>query len=201
MKKLSLFILVLVFSALSLFASFNVGLDLGWGFQRINKTYNADTIKYRNNGFSGSLYLGYDFNEDWGIRGKAGLSYYGKTTINGISHDDFKDSGLTFDLALDAVNTISINSSVDFVTFFGLKMVKGNVYKKVDDNTNRSHFALGVNVGCEVAYEIVNNLSLHLGADCAWLFFAKSPYLKGEGSSARVNTFILKPYFGAGYSF
>ncbi len=201
MKKLSLFILVLVFSALSLFASFNVGLDLGWGFQGINKTYNADTIKYRNNGFSGALYVGYDFNEDWGLRGKAGLSYYGKTTINGTSYNDFKASGLTFDLALDAVNTTSINSALDFVTFFGLKMVKGNVYKTTYDSKDRSHFAFGVNVGCEVAYEIVNNLSLHLGADCAWLFFAKSPCLKEVGSSAGVNTFILKPYIGAGYSF
>lgn len=201
MKKLSLFILVLVFSALSLFASFNVGLDLGWGFQGINKTYNADTIKYRNNGFSGALYVGYDFNEDWGIRGKAGLSYYGKTTISGISHDDFKDSGLTFDSALDAVNTIYINSLVDFVTFFGFKMIKGNVYKSTKDSKDRSYFAFGVNVGCEFAYKLVDNLALHLGADCAWLFFAKSPYLKEEGSSAKVNTFILKPYFGAGYSF
>lgn len=201
MKKISIVLLVLVLSSLSLYASFNIGAGTGYGFRLITNTYNSDTVKYRNNGFTGDITLGYDFNDYWGVRGKVNLNYYGKTSINGITRPEYINSGLAFDLSTDAVNTYPLNSSFDLVSFFGIKMTQGYLYKEGEGDDRRTHYALGLNAGGEIAYNITNSFSLRFGLDFAWLFVARSPWIKPSGSKAVVNTYLLRAYIGTEYSF
>lgn len=198
MKKISIVLLVLVLSSLSLYASFNVGAGTGYGFRLITNTYNSDTVKYRNNGFTCDMTLGYDFNDYWGVRGRGVLTLYGKTAIGSAV---YSKAGLSYDLSLDAVNTYPLNSSFDLVSFFGIKMSQGYLYKEGEGDDRRTHFALGLNAGGEIAYNITNAFSLRFGLDAAWLFIAKSPWIKPSGSKAVVNTYLLRAYIGTEYSF
>lgn len=201
MKKISIILFVLVISAFSLYASFNVGVDFGYDFDFIIKNYNNDKVKYVNKGFLGDVTLVYNFLENLGIRGKIGASYYGKPTINFKSYPELSNTGLTYDLALDLVYTMNRYSFFDLLEYFGVELTSGYVYKEENRTDDLSILAFGLNLGFEAIHAFNSNLALRLGFEAAYFFLAKCPYLKPEGSNAKVRRFSGKFYIGTQYSF
>lgn len=192
MKKILIFTLILLLSLTSIYASFNFGLDLGYGYDRIR----VKDVTYESTGFSGSLEVGYDFNDQWGVRGTFTLSNLGKVAVSGKQYDD--KAGLTYDFALDAVNPYYFNSKVAFINYYGFEMIMGDVYKN-SDSSNRSYYSFGVNSGVEVMFNATDHFAVKGGINFSYMFLTSSKYLRGD-SNKLATVMFPRAYIGALYS-
>ena len=222
-----LMVLVLAVAGLSAKGSVKAGAQLGWGFDiasmNVTKKNEEGSMGAKNNGFAFALTGEYAFDKNWSVKANFGMMFAGKATV-GINTDDTnvevyseEASGLYIDAAIDAKYTYAINKQISVAGFAGFELVSGQLLKDFDSVADKfgiglgdSTFAnvgFGVNLGVEGAYQLTNEVAITGGVNFAWLFvnsfssteFAKS--MQAEVDKFSVNSFYIRPYLGATYTF
>lgn len=192
MKKILIFTLVLVLSLTSIYASWSFGVDLGYGYNRIRK----QNAIYETTGFNGSIDVGYDFDEQWGLRGTFTLSSFGKVTLSGTHYDD--KAGLAYGFALDAVNPYYVNNKVTFIDYYGLEMIYGNAMR-TNDSQDRTYLSFGVNTGAEIKVSATDHFGVKFGLNLSYMFLTASKFFN-SGNSKLTTVIYPRAYIGAEYS-
>ncbi len=220
-KKLLAVLMVLVLVTVTLSAKsaggLAIGVDAGFGIERIKhtatlktgSTTNETVVRYKNIGPALNVNVDYNFNEYWGIRANAGLDIFVKSSSK--TNDDYKkisDSKtfVAFDLALDAKYTVHLSDNMKLSALAGVEMLYGYVYKdgKIEShNDDLKNFSFGVNAAAELGYAINKNLTLKGGVSFGYFFVNTVKSLKAVSDSYKVrnSTFYIRPYAGVLYAF
>lgn len=230
MKKLFAIIFVSVLVVAGLSANFKVGAELGWGFDFYNLKMSVSgsdesgkqTLK--NNGLALNLVGEYDFNESMGIKASAGLMFAGKAKVKAVESGSGKSgetqeaserSGLYFNFATDFKYSIPVNKDFALSGLAGVEMLYGSLSKQSemtdDEKKMTKNFALGLNVGLEASFEVIENLYINGGVTGAWFFVNKSESvnemkkmfsaMSKEKINISTSSFYIRPYLGATYAF
>ncbi len=230
MKKLFAIIFVSVLVVAGLSANFKVGAELGWGFDFYNLKMSVSgsdesgkqTLK--NNGLALNLVGEYDFNESMGIKASAGLMFAGKAKVKAVESGSGKSgeeqvasekSGLYFNFATDFKYSIPLNKDFALSGLAGIEMLYGSLSRESgqtdDEKKMTKNFALGLNVGLEASFEVIENLYINGGVTGAWFFVNKSEgvnemekmfsAMSKEKINISTSSFYIRPYLGATYAF
>lgn len=221
MKKVLtvLLVLVLAVSAVSA-AKVKVGAELGYGIDILKASGKMDEMKgsytYLNNGITANLTGEYDLNEELGVKLSAGVMYGFKAKIIEKLGSDKeittcpKNSGIYFDVLLDAKYSFNFSKQFAVAGLGGVEMVYGHFTKSGDKEADKEtkNLAFGVNAGVEVSYMVIDNLYINGGVSVSWLFVNTNKILnemkkaaKESGGKISINSFYIRPYVGATYAF
>ena len=220
MKKVLTVLLVLALAITALSAAdIKVGAELGYGVDIFKVTAKEDGEKkwdnyFLNRGIAANLTGEYDFNDSFGVKLSAGIMYafkpYGKRDKAKYGKLVDKNSGLYFDVILDAKYSFNLNEKFALSALAGVELVSGHYIKgSIADDKKTNNVGIGLNVGAEVSYMIIDNLYINGGVSGSWMFVNKNKYEEalGAGSLAAsnptyyYNSFYIRPYVGAQYAF
>ena len=214
MKKVLtvLLVLALAITALSA-ANIKVGAEVGFGIDTIKYTGKKSGTEKKhslvNKGISANLTGEYGFNDNLGVKLSAGVMYGFKAKEDSKKSD--KNSGIFFDVLVDAKYSFNISEKLSLAGLGGVEVLYGNLKKSssgVDSENKNTNFALGVNAGLEVAYKLIDNLSINGGVSASWMFVNTGNWMKhnkkmlnaGDKFAVKYNLYI-RPYVGAQYAF
>ena len=215
MKKVLtvLLVLALAITALSA-ANIKVGAEVGFGIDTIKYTGKKSGSEQKhslvNKGISANLTGEYGFNDNLGVKLSAGVMYGFKAKEDSKESD--KNSGIFFDVLVDAKYSFNISEKLSLAGLGGVEVLYGNLKKSstgMDSENKNTNFALGVNAGLEVAYKLIDNLSINGGVSASWMFVnigkwmdSKKKHYSGSGDTFALKyNLYIRPYVGAQYAF
>ncbi len=226
MKKVITVLLVLALAITAVTAAnIKVGAELGYGVDIFKATKMNDGEKefanyYLNRGIAANLTGEYDFNDSFGVKLSAGIMYafkpYNKYVASNNEGkykkmDSAKNSGLYFDVILDAKYSFNLNEKFALSALAGVELVSGHYVKYGDKNVDKktNNVGIGLNVGAEVSYMIIDNLYINGGVSGSWMFVNINKYkefldITACGTSTMTylyKSFYIRPYVGAQYAF
>ncbi len=218
MKKVLtvLLVLALAITALSA-ANIKVGAEVGFGIDTIKYTGKKSGSEQKhslvNKGISANLTGEYGFNDNLGVKLSAGVMYGFKAKEDSKKSD--KNSGIFFDVLVDAKYSFNISEKLSLAGLGGVEVLYGKLNKSssssesTPSNEKSTNLALGVNAGLEVAYKLIDNLSINGGVSASWMFVnigkwmdSKKNHYSGSGDTFALKyNLYIRPYVGAQYAF
>ncbi len=219
MKKVLtvLLVLALAITAVSS-ANIKVGAEVGFGIDNIKYNYKKSSSSEKkvlllNKGISANLTGEYGFNDNLGVKLSAGVMYGFKAKEDPAKEEgetgELKNSGIFFDVLVDAKYSFNISEKLSVSGLGGVEVLYGNLKKSDKDKEKNTNLALGVNAGLEVAYKLIDNLSINGGVSASWMFVNTGKWKKsmesfcdGSGDKFAIKSNLyIRPYVGAQYAF
>ena len=119
-----------------------------------------------------------------------------------------------FDFATDFKYSIPVNKDFALSGLAGIEMLYGSLSRESgltdDEKKMTKNFALGLNVGLEASFEVIENLYINGGVTGAWFFVNKCEAIEtmkdamnmfGANVKMSSSSFYIRPYLGATYAF
>ncbi len=213
-------VLTLVVVSLSAKSSFAVGVDAGFGIDKLKHTASfkvgsstTNTVsRYKNIGPAFNLNVDYNFNQYWGVRAKAGLGVFVKSSCKtGDEYNELTNSATfcAFDFALDAKYSVRLSDSLKLSALAGLEIKSGYVSKDKDSSTyndKTKNFQFGLNGAAELGYAVNRNFTIKAGTSFSYFFVNTAESMKAitndyKEYKVRNSGFYFLPYAGVSYTF